>query len=172
MHSCLTVYTINVCIHVLLFIVFRFQEPCVCIHVLLFASKSTHVFIFYCLNALPKLRVNRVQFFVPEVVNIMWVVLPTNWFVSTGTNSMKYFVNWIPQRIHVHSREIPNPTLKKFQVDWNSHQPYPLSSARSLTSLILSELQSCAFMSLIEVFVFVETAIFLTMLFMFYCQTL
>jgi len=37
-------------------------------------------------------------------VKITFGGLPTNWFVSTRTNLMKYLVNWISLRIRVRSR--------------------------------------------------------------------
>ena len=36
-------------------------------------------------------------------VKIMSDLLPNNWFVSTRTNSMKCFINWIPLNTHVRS---------------------------------------------------------------------
>ena len=43
----------------------------------------------------------------PQVccVKIMFELLPNNWFVSTKTNSMKCFVNWIPANSHVGSNK-------------------------------------------------------------------
>ena len=43
----------------------------------------------------------------PQVcrVKITFELLPTNWFVSTKTNSMKCFVNWIPLNTHVRSHQ-------------------------------------------------------------------
>jgi len=43
-------------------------------------------------------------------VKITCTKLPTNRFVSTTKNSMKYVVNWIPLRIRVRSRNT-HPTL-------------------------------------------------------------
>ena len=44
-------------------------------------------------------------------VKTTFIVLPTNRFVSTSINSMKYVVNWIPLRICVRSRNT-QPHLK------------------------------------------------------------
>jgi len=52
----------------------------------------------------------------PQVcrVKITCTKLPTNRFVFTTKNSMKYVVNWIPLRIHVHSRNTqPHINRKK-----------------------------------------------------------
>jgi len=49
----------------------------------------------------------------PQVcrVKITFELLSINWFVSTKTNLMKCFVNWIPTNSHVHSNKT-QPHLK------------------------------------------------------------
>jgi len=50
-------------------------------------------------------------------VNITFIELPTNCFVSTTKNSMKCVVNWIPLRIRVRSTNT-QPHLKEKQALW------------------------------------------------------
>ena len=46
-------------------------------------------------------------------VKITFELLQNIWFVSTRTNSMKCFVNWIPLNMHTFIRTKPNPALKR-----------------------------------------------------------